>query len=347
MTSHSPEGESLLARRPSTKLPQALGFGAVAIGRNEGDRLKTCLDSLSSASSLVYVDSGSTDGSIQMARSRGVDVVELDITIPFTAARARNAGFARLRATRPDLKYVQFVDADCELNAAWPHHALDFLEFRPDVATVCGLLRERFPEKSIYNWLCQKEWFGPVGEIRSCAGNVMHRVRPLEAVGGYREDVVAAEEDELCVRLRAANWRIWRLDCEMALHDAAMTRFSQWWRRSLRSGYAFAQGAHLHGAAPERHFVWESRRAWLWGICIPLLCLTSGMALGRLGWASVLVFPLQVIRLTARGTGPLKDRFVVALFQVIARFPEALGQLRFKRDTLLKRQPTLIEHKRL
>jgi glycosyltransferase involved in cell wall biosynthesis len=347
MTNDSSELEGSHAQRPIKNLEQALKFGAVAIGRNEGARLKICFDSLSSASSLVYVDSGSTDGSLQMACSRGIDVVELDSSMPFTAARARNAGFARLRATRPDLKYVQFVDADCELNAAWAHHAFDFLELRHDVAAVCGLLQERFPEKSIYNWLCQKEWLGPVGEIRSCAGNVMHRVSALEAVGGYREDVVAAEEDELCVRLRAASWRIWRLDCEMALHDAAMTRFGQWWKRSVRSGYAFAQGAHLHGAAPERHFVWESRRAQLWGIWIPLLCLGLGMTLGLLGWAVVLIFPLQVMRLAARGIGPLKDRFVVALFQVIARFPEALGQLRFKRDMLLKRQPTLIEHKRL
>jgi GT2 family glycosyltransferase len=345
MTSNSSEAKSLYAQRPIGNLKQTLAFGAVAIGRNEGGRLKACLDSLASASYLVYVDSGSTDGSVQIARARGGDVVELDLSIPFTAARARNAGFARLQATQPHLEYVQFVDADCELNADWPRQGLAFLEARPDVAAVCGHLRERFPEKSIYNWLCQNEWNGPVGEIRSCAGNVMHRAHALEAVGGYREDVIAAEEDELCVRLRAASWRIWRVDCEMALHDAAMMQFSQWWKRSVRTGYAFAQGAHLHGAAPERHFVWESRRAWLWGIWMPLLCLTGGMTLGRLGWASVLVFPLQVVRLSARGTGPLKHRFLVALFQVMARFPEALGQLRFKRDVWLKCQPTLIEHK--
>ncbi|QHO78431.1 hypothetical protein ACH79_43445 [Bradyrhizobium sp. CCBAU 051011] len=47
----------------------------------------------------------------------------------------------------------------------------------------------------------------------------MIRAAALQAVGFYREDVITAEEDELCVRLRQANWRIWRLGDEMALHQ--------------------------------------------------------------------------------------------------------------------------------
>src|SRR5450755_1692124 len=95
-------------------------FGAVAIGRNEGERLKQCLASLSSAAAVVYVDSGSTDGSLQSARDHGADVIKLDLSLPFTAARARNAGFKRLREIAPELPYVQFIDGDCELNVRWP-----------------------------------------------------------------------------------------------------------------------------------------------------------------------------------------------------------------------------------
>jgi hypothetical protein len=90
-------------------------FGVVVIGRNEGQRLITCLRSVSTAAAAVYVDSNSTDGSVQAARELDADVVELDLGIPFTAARARNAGFARLETIAPDLPYVQFVDGDCEL----------------------------------------------------------------------------------------------------------------------------------------------------------------------------------------------------------------------------------------
>ena len=55
------------------------------------------------------------DGSTQVALSHGADVIELNMNVPFTAARARNAGFRRLREVAPDLRYVQFVDGDCEL----------------------------------------------------------------------------------------------------------------------------------------------------------------------------------------------------------------------------------------
>ena len=329
----------ILLDRHNTRL------GVVAIGRNEGARLKRCLEAVSAAAVVVYVDSGSTDGSAQWARGQGADVIELDMSLPFTAARARNAGFRRLREMAPDLPYVQFVDGDCELVNGWTEQARSFLDADADVAAVAGRLRERYSERSIYNWLCDREWDGPAGEVRFCGGIAMMRTIALEAVGGFRDDLIAGEEPELCVRLRTTGWRIWRLDSEMAVHDAAMTRFGQWWRRAVRSGYAFAQGAYLHGAPPEKLWVWEARRAWLWGVWLPLACLTIGLAFGPWGWAIWLIYPLQMLRQTMRNDGPLNDRALLALFQLLARFPEGWGQIRFLRDRLLRRQARLIEHK--
>lgn len=320
-------------------------FGAVAIGRNEGDRLKRCLASLPAAGRVVYVDSGSRDGSVQRARDHGADVVELDMATPFTAARARNAGFRRLQEIAPDLHYVQFVDGDCELNRQWPEQAIGYLDANPDVAAVCGRRRERFPEISIYNWLCDVEWNVPPGEVRAFGGDVLIRRTALEKVGGYRDDLIAGEEPELAVRLRAAGWRIWRLPSEMTLHDAAMTYFGQWWRRAVRAGYAFAQGAHLHGAPPERHWVWESRRAWLWGVWLPLGCLAASVLLWPWGVTMWLIYPLQVLRQTIRNSGPLPDRATIAYFQVLARFPEGIGQLKFLRDRLFGAQAGVVEYK--
>jgi glycosyltransferase involved in cell wall biosynthesis len=318
-------------------------FGAVAIGRNEGERLIRCLHSLSKSARIVYVDSGSTDNSVSNAANLGADVVKLDTHIPFTAARARNAGFKRLLKLMPEVKYVQFIDGDCELTAGWCDAAVSFLEASHDVAAVCGVLREREPDRSVYNWLCEQEWNGPVGEIPACAGNVMHRAASLISVGGYREDVIAGEEDELCFRLRTANWQVWRLDREMAIHDAAMTRFSQWWRRSMRAGYAFAQGAALHGSSPERHFVKQRRRALLWGVLIPIAGLVTTLVWGVAGLLALGVYPLQFLRLIAMGKGALVDRTKLAFFHVLARFPEGLGLLRYERNKLQRR--TIVEHK--
>lgn len=320
-------------------------FGAVAIGRNEGERLRQCLKSLSAAAAVVYVDSCSTDGSAQWARNQGTDVIDLDMGLPFTAARARNAGFRRLREMHPDLHYVQFVDGDCELIDGWPEHAISFLEAHADIGVVCGRLHERYPERSIYNWLCDKEWDGPSGEVHACGGIAMLRANAVESVGGFRDDLIAGEEPELCVRLRRAGWRVWRLEFDMALHDAAMTLLSQWWRRAMRGGYGFAQGAYLHGAPPERHYAWESRRAWLWGLWLPLACFAGGLAFGPWGWAAWLIYPIQMLRQVIRNRGPLRESTLQALFQTLAHFAEVCGQIKFLRDRLFGCQPRLIEYK--
>lgn len=320
-------------------------LGVVTIGRNEGERLKRCLRSASAAGTIVYVDSGSDDGSPQWAREQGTHVVELDMSIPFTAARARNAGFRRLREIAPDIAYVQFVDGDCEILDGWLQSAVSFLDARADIGAVCGRLRERHPERSIYNWLCEQEWDAPTGEVSACAGNVIMRADALSASGGYRDDVIAGEEGELCIRMRRLGWRIWRLGVDMALHDAGMLHFGQWWSRALRSGYGFAQGAFIHGASKDRYYLWETRRAWLWGVILPLACLVIGLAFQPWGWLAWLIFPLQFLRQALRNQGSAARRLKLALFQVLSRFPESWGQMKFARDRLAGRRPKIIEYK--
>ncbi len=320
--------------------------GLVAIGRNEGERLRKCLMSVvDQAGKVVYVDSGSTDGSVDMARALGVEVVELDMARPFTAARARNEGFRRLRELSPNLAYVQFVDADCEVMPGWLEKATLLLNQHADVAVVCGRLRERFSERSVYNMLCDIEWDTPVGETKACGGNAMMRANVFERAGGYRDDLIAGEEPELCVRLRAAGWKIWCLDEEMALHDAAMTRFGQWWKRTKRGGYAYAQGAHLHGAPPERHGVRQSRSAWIWGMGIPVLTAGLVIWLGVWGLAMLLIYPLQVVRLALRGTRSARENWWRTFFLVLGKFPEVLGQLNFMYNRLTGRTARLFEYK--
>lgn len=322
----------------SPEVSAAGQLGAVAIGRNEGDRLIRCLASLADvADRVVYVDLGSTDDSVAAARAAGAEVVELDPAIPFTAARARNEGLDRLmQGAAPE--FVQFVDGDCEVRADWIPAARGFLEAHPDVAVVCGRRRERHPEASLWNRLIDREWDTPVGEARACGGDALMRVGPLRAAGGFNPAVIAGEEPELCVRLRAAGWRIWRLDAEMTLHDAAMTRFGQWWRRAARAGHAYAEGAAMHGAAPERHGVAGVRRALLWGLALPVAAiLPAPWAPASL--ALLLAYPAQILRLSRReGTVP-------AIFLTLGKFPEAQGILTYALRRLTGRTGRIIEYK--
>lgn len=289
---------------------------AVVIGRNEGARLLTCLGSLKpQVRRLIYVDSGSADGSVDAARSVGAEVVTLDMALPFTAARARNAGLALL-STEDGL--VQFVDGDCEVTPNWIATGREFLHANPEVAVVCGRRRERHPEVSIYNQLCDVEWDTPVGETKACGGDALMRLDALCEVSGYREDLIAGEEPEMCLRLRRLGWKIWRLDHEMTLHDAQMTKFIQWWKRSRRAGHAFAQGAALHGGSPERHWITETRRAMIWGGVLPLALLVLSL-LSPWGLVGFGLYPMQILRLSRR------IGLQAAWFSVLGKFAENAG----------------------
>lgn len=323
--------------------------GLVAIGRNEGDRLCQCLLSvIGKVAHVVYVDSGSTDGSIELARSRLVDVVELDLSTPFTAARARNAGFAHLLQKDTQLEFVQFVDGDCEVVEGWIERALAELEGQPNVAVVCGRRRERFPKQSIYNQLCDMEWDTPIGEAKACGGDSMMRVKAFQQVGGFNPALIAGEEPELCVRLRQNEWKILRIDAEMTLHDAQMTRFSQWWKRALRAGHAYAEGAWLHGRSSEGHWRRESWSIWFWGFYLPLLAL--GLIWPTHGFSLLLLVGYPVLA----GRIFLKQRrqnictehaALYALSCVLGKFAQVGGTLGFLRTHLLGTKSTLIEYK--
>lgn len=335
--------------------PVTARIGAVVIGRNEGVRLVRCLVSVQRVvADVVYVDSGSTDDSVVHARSVGAKVVELDMSVPFTAARARNAGAEALarRMAQGDsdgfeagIDLIQFIDGDCELQPGWVDAAKTFLAEHPEVAVVCGRLRERFPEHSLYNRLCDWEWNTPVGRANSCGGIAMIRAEAFKSAHGFNPALIAGEEPELCVRLRTAGWEIWRIEAEMALHDAAMMRFGQWWRRSRRGGFAAAQGMAMHGRAPERYGVAPTSRALVWGLALPLIILLGALFVTPWALLLALTYPLQVWRLAQREGVALRAAWEHAAFLTLIKFPEALGVLEYAASRLLRAPKRIIEYK--
>lgn len=315
---------------------------AVAIGRNEGERLVRCLDSLAAAGlrHVVYVDSGSTDNSIAQAEARGATVVRLDTAQPFTAARARNAGAAALPQGAQAAQFIQFVDGDCALDPGWIPLAVQFLQDNPAVAVACGRRREIAPEASVYNRMIDREWDTPPGQARSCGGDALMRAEAFREVGGFDPRLIAGEEPELCVRLRARGWQIWRLNGEMTRHDAAIHRFGQWWRRARRAGHAYAEGAALHGAPPERHNVAQTRRALIWGLVVPLAATGGAVLVSPWLLALLLAWPVQAARLWLRDGDPVRAAFLTA-----GKVPEALGVLEYWLKRITGRGGRLIEYK--
>lgn len=324
-----------------------MSYGAVVIGRNEGERLRRALQSVvGDAGAVVYVDSGSTDHSVTLARDLGAAVVELDMATPFTAARARNAGYHRLLELAPAVRWVQFVDGDCELFPGWLPAAAAALSGWPDLAIVAGRVRERHPQASIYNRLGDLEWNASgSGEVDAVGGVFMIRRAAFDGVGGFDATVAAGEEPELCQRLTRNGWRVLRLDRDMAWHDLAMTRFGQWWRRQVRTGYGGLDVAQRFGLAGFRRNNWRAR---FWGAW-PLLIAMAGAAMGWLAASLVfLLLPLQLARIalrTWRGGQPPGVAMAHAGLTMLSFWPQLLGQLRYLADRQQGRALRLIEHK--
>ena len=329
--------------------PAAARVGVVVIGRNEGERLARCLRSVCGrGSTVVYVDSASSDGSPDVARRAGAEVVELGRGRRLSAARARNEGFQRLILADPRVDFVQFVDGDCELAPGWIEAGVAAMDAGPKLDVVCGRLRERDPAASPYNRLAQMEWDGPTGEIRACGGIFLARVAAFRWAGGFDPTVLAAEDDEFCLRIRRDGGKIARLADPMGVHDMAMTRFGPWWRRTVRTGQAYAQGYALHGRAPDRHFGRQLRGAIAWGLALPAVALalawpTRGLSLLLLLGYAALFWKVRRYALS-RGWSPADSRLYAGAV-VLAKFPLALGILKYAASRLLRRDVKLIEHK--
>ena len=321
----------------------------VAIGRNEGERLKSCLRAaLAATQTVVYVDSGSSDGSAAFAR--GLGCVVLELTPPFSAARARNEGFACVMKLNPKVPFVQFLDGDCELVKGWLDVGVATLAKQEHVAVVCGHVREVNPGGSVYTQLCNLEWQQTPGIILTSGGRFMIRTEVFTEVGGFREEVIAAEDDEFCVRVRRLGWKVMMVDAPMALHDANMLHFSEWWLRAFRTGHAYGHVAALHGKTDERYFVDDCRRIWIWGLILPVTLLALAPFTMWVSAAILLgLYFVQFDKIYVRGRKrgwSRPDARVYAFFTVIGKFPMLEGLMAYHRRKWRGHSMTIIEYKR-
>lgn len=313
------------------------GMAAVVIGRNEGERLAPSLRSVCAVGlPVVYVDSGSSDGSPAVARKLGIALVELDSSRPFSAARGRNEGLDEALKRRPYTDFVMFLDGDCTLDPQFPAAAACAFADHPKCAIVTGHLSERHPEQSVYNRLCAIEWrspAGPITDMNGLGGIMAVRVAAFREVNGFNVQAIAGEEPDLGVRLGLAGWSVLKIDQPMATHDAQMLRFKQWWKRATRGGHAIAHRYARHGRTRFRDGRRELRSALFWGFALPFLALSllissRGLSLlllvagyTWLGW--------RVRRYYRKGGLNASDAWLATRFILYSKVPEFIGILRY------------------
>jgi glycosyltransferase involved in cell wall biosynthesis len=339
-----------------TELASGLeSVGLVVIGRNEGDRLIRCLASVRSIPNRVYVDSGSTDGSVEHALGDGVLVIELDIPPNFTAARARNTGLARLLAENPGLEFVQMVDGDCEIDPGWALAGLAVLRAAPGLAAVYGRLRERFPTRSVYNAICDDDWNVPVGEAAIVGGIALFRVSALRQVNFYTSTMIAGEEPEMAMRMRKCGWKLCRIDAEMGFHDVDITRFTQWWKRTRRTGHAYGELAYRHPDARNPNWQRTTYSIIFWGGAMPLaligaavLAIFTDVHWWLFAGLVLLSWPIRILQYAQRKLHAglsVKLAGASGALLMIGMIPQLMGFIEYHRNRLMGRSSQLIEHK--
>lgn len=323
------------------------GLGICVIGRNEAQRLPLALASVSDrGEARVYVDSASTDRSVEIAKEfdSSVDLVRCTSVRCCTAARGRNMGFRHLRKQVRGLKFVQFIDGDCVLMDGWLDAAVEMMEQNPDVAIVAGRLAEEDRNRNVYHRLADMEWQSPVGDVDTVGGIFLMRAEVFAQVGGMDPSMGQGEEADLARRVRALGHRVVRLPVEMARHDIAMEHFGQWWTRATREGKATTQTVLRNGmndAESVRHLV--SMMAWGAGVptvAATLLLPTLGLSVGVLGaygrlWGRIRTHRMEVF-------GDLShDAALYATFTVLGKIANATGCLRY----LGRRSVERVQHK--
>lgn len=332
----------------------------IVIGRNEGARLEASLRDLAGQGwRAVYVDSGSQDNSVAMARDLGVQVVELDDSAPFTAARGRNAGVTALAAQGPLPDFLQFIDGDCRMARDWLPAAITAMDRHPEAAIITGWRREISPFANAFHAMTEVEWHGPTGEIAACGGDMLVRSGAFMTAGGFNAALICSEDEDFVQRIRKTGAKALRLPVEMTFHDIALNRPGAWARRCLRAGHGFAEVGDIHPP----HFAPERKRAMIYGLALPVLVgLAAITALWlQQAWifwlalaAALALYGLSTWRVWRWLCTPARDPArvmskgmalrVAGLF-TLAKFPQAAGILRFYLRGGRSAAPRLIEYK--
>ena len=175
--------------------------------RNDALRLRRCLESIvanrypRSGIQIVVVDNDSTDGSADVARTYADVVISASGR---SVAALRNRGAHETRAP-----LIAFVDADHEINPEWIAAAVTTLA-DPAVGAA-GFPYDTQPNASwvqrLYDAMRQRpssqepvSWLG--------SGNLAVKRACFDAVGGFRESLIACEDVDLCNRLIGAGYSI-------------------------------------------------------------------------------------------------------------------------------------------
>lgn len=320
--------------------------GVVIIGKNEGERLSASLLSvLAYQPYVVYVDSGSRDHSVALANEMGVSVLALDDSAPYTPARGRNEGATYLEKKYAQLKYVQFLDGDCELAVGWIESVLEVIKENSRLGIVVGSRGEKDRNYSVFTRLLDIEWrriWEPTcGMVKKTGGDIFVCIAAFNTVGKFHAEILGGEEPELCTRLAWAGWSIYKIDTPMSVHNGSHSGVLDRIRRHLRFGWAVSEITTLYRGTSVDLYRMENKRVWLFGVVLPavgiMLCLQSCIVAIAFVLFGYLVKGVGTYReVKARGVS-IQDAKLFAVDNCLGLFFQGIGKCLYYSSVPLKR----------
>jgi glycosyltransferase involved in cell wall biosynthesis len=195
----------------------------VLIGRNEEQFISKSIESALSCRKLfpdteiVFVDSASTDRSIEIAMNYPIRIIQLRPEWRLCVAAGRYLGFLHSHG-----EYVLFCDGDAQLEPNWVDQAIQFMDTNAEYGGVAGVLDEEYVDRYGTRHGGATNVFGQnlLSVRQDCkllGGIAMYRLKAMQLAGPVNPHLPTAEDHELCMRIRNQGFKLARIQGRMAV----------------------------------------------------------------------------------------------------------------------------------
>jgi hypothetical protein len=202
--------------------------------------------------------------------------------------------------------------------------------------------------ESFYSRMIDIDWEMPVGRVHCHGGDAIDRVAALRQVGGWSADLIAGEDPDLGFRLNDAGWSIHCLPEKMTRHDIAMRSFRAYWKRSVRSGHAYAEVYWRNRRGSGRRWLRTNVSILFYGLILPLATVVLLWAWWPLALIPVLVYAraAMLLAMSCRRRGlSWGTSLAYGGLSILCKMASAIGVLRFVLGRLTGKRQGLIEYK--
>jgi glycosyltransferase involved in cell wall biosynthesis len=199
----------IIAKNEEKTIAKALAAVVVAI--EEARKAKVI-----ETSEIIFVDSASTDKTVEIVRQFPVKIIELPDTWPLSASAGIYCGYRESKG-----EFFAVVDGDVEVNKYWFRDALPYLQNDDDVADVYGWWEESSQGQghllATVSEMLNSSKVAVAEEIES-TGNGIFRRSSLESIGGHNPYLKGAEDRDISFRLRQAGYKLLDVPVQFGVH---------------------------------------------------------------------------------------------------------------------------------